>query len=243
MALHKGFPQSPHEVLDPSVRWFPADEALRQKGYGKLLPPLVHKLRQKIKKWRDSNYDGVSNTGRALLRWWFQTDHSKETSDGMVYFQYYFAQREAIETIIYLYEVAKARSKYDLFRYDSSRAISSSMFHEDWLRLVIKMATGSGKTKVMSLLIAWSYFHKTYEKDSSLSRNFLLITPNITVLDRIKADFAGLKIFSDDPILPKNGFEEQNWQDDFQMTIYMQDNIQYRPQNRKYLFDQHSPHL
>ena len=225
MALHKGFSTSPHAILDPGVRWFPADEVLRQKGYGKLLPPLVHKLRHEIKKWRDSNYDGVSSTGGALLRWWFQTRHTIETSDGMIYFEYYFAQREAIETIIYLYEVAKARSKYDLFRYDSSRAISSSMFHEDWLRLVIKMATGSGKTKVMSLLIAWSYFHKTYEKDSSLSRNFLLITPNITVLDRIKADFAGLKIFSEDPVLPENGFEGQNWQDDFQMTIHMQDNI------------------
>ncbi len=133
------------------------------------------------------------------------------TESGVVNFQYYFAQREAIETVIYLYEAARAKDKYDLMRYDSSGAVSSGMFPKDWLRLVIKMATGTGKTKVMSLLITWSYFHKMYEEDSKLSRNFLLITPNIIVLDRIKSDFEGLKIFYEDPILPDNGFEGQNW--------------------------------
>lgn len=225
MALHKDFPKSPYKILDPKIRWFPADEVLREKGYKKLLPPLVHKLRQEVKEWRDSNYDGVSDTSRALLQWWFQTEHPVETPDGTVNFQYYFAQREAIETVIYLYEVKEVKDKYDLMRYDSSGAVSSSMFFEDWLRLVIKMATGSGKTKVMSLLVAWSYFHKMYEEGSNLARNFLLITPNIIVLDRIKADFAGLKIFSSDPILPDNGFEGQNWEDDFQITIHMQDEI------------------
>jgi type III restriction enzyme len=225
MALHKNFPKSPHEILDPKIRWFPADEALREKGYEKLLPPLVYTLRQEIKKWRDNNYEGVSDTSRALLQWWFQTEHPVETADGTVNFQYYFAQREAIETVIYLYEVANVKDKYDLIRYDSSGAVSSGMFPEDWLRLVIKMATGTGKTKVMSLLIAWSYFHKMYEEDSKLARNFLLITPNIIVLDRIKTDFTGLKIFFEDPILPDNGFGGQNWKDDFQITIHMQDDI------------------
>lgn len=57
------------------------------------------------------------------------------------------------------------------------------------------MATGSGKTKVISLLIAWSFFHKIYEADSTLARNFLVIAPNIIVLDRLRADFDGLRIF------------------------------------------------
>ena len=60
------------------------------------------------------------------------------------------------------------------------------MFTEDWLRFVVKMATGSGKTKVISLILAWAYFHKTYEEDSGLARNFLLITPNIIVLEKNK---------------------------------------------------------
>ncbi len=51
------------------------------------------------------------------------------------------------------------------------------------------MATGAGKTKVLSLLIAWSFFHKLYEPESTLSRNFLVIAPNIIVLDRLRADF------------------------------------------------------
>ncbi|MEK7698076.1 MAG: hypothetical protein AAB310_00720, partial [Nitrospirota bacterium] len=63
----------------------------------------------------------------------------------------------------------------------------------------------------MSLLLAWSYFHKLYEPESELSRNFLLITPNIIVLERIKTDFDGLKIFYQDPILPDNGYEGRNW--------------------------------
>ena len=225
MALHKDFPKSPYEILNPEIRWFPADEDLRKKGYGKLLPPLVHKLRGEVKKWRDNYYEGISHTSKALLKWWFQTRHPVETEEGMSDFQYYFAQREAVETIIWLYEVAKAKDKYDLIRYDSSGIVRAKDFPEEWLRMVIKMATGSGKTKVMSLLIAWSYFHKIYEEGSNLARNFLLIAPNIIVLDRIYSDFEGLKIFFHDPILPENGFDGQNWRDDFQLTLHLQDNV------------------
>ena len=78
-------------------------------------------------------------------------------------------------------------------RFDTSGAVSAGMFDEDWPRYVLKMATGAGKTKVLSLLIAWSFFHRLYEKDSTLSRNFLVIAPNIIVLDRLRADFDGLR--------------------------------------------------
>ena len=225
MALHKDFPKSPYDILSPHIRWFPADEDLRKQGYEKLLPPLVHKLRQKVQQWRDNNYKGASATSKALLKWWFQIQHPVETIDSISYFQYYFAQREAVETVIWLYEVAKAKDKYDLIRYDSSNVVSASQFPEDWLRMVVKMATGTGKTKVMSLLIAYSYFHKMYETNSKLAQNFLLITPNIIVLDRICSDFEGLKIFFQDPVLPDNGFEGQNWKNDFQLTVHLQDNI------------------
>ena len=77
----------------------------------------------------------------------------------------------------------------------------------------------------MSLLIAWAYFHKWYEDESDLSSNFLLIAPNIIVLDRLRADFDGLRIFHEDPVLPENGYEGQNWQDDFQVTLHVQDEI------------------
>jgi len=226
MALHKNFPKDKFQILDPAIRWFPADEDLREKGYEKLLPPFVPELREKVAKWRKENYEGASETSKALLNWWFNEPHSIYAKDGAsIAFQYYYAQREAVETIIWLYDVRGARNKFDLIPFDKLGRVSANMFDEDWLRFVIKMATGTGKTKVMSLLLAWSYFHKLYEENSELSKNFLLITPNIIVLDRIKADFVGLKIFYEDPILPDNGYSGQNWQDDFQIKLHLQDEV------------------
>jgi len=226
MAMHRLFPSSPYEVLDPEYRWFPADETLRESSYEKLLPPLVHKIRKEVQQWRTAGYEGASDTSRALLRWWFETEHIIPKADGNLGpFSYYFAQREAVETVIWLYEVAGAKDKYDLIRHDASGAVSTGMFDEEWLRLVIKMATGSGKTKVMSLLVTWCFFHKCYEPDSLLATNFLVIAPNIIVLDRLRADFDGLKIFFNDPLLPDNGYEGQNWLDDFQLTLHIQDDV------------------
>ncbi len=226
MALHKNFPKDKFQILDPAIRWFPADEDLRKEGYEKLLPPFVPELREKVGQWREDNYIEASETSKALLTWWFKEPHTIYAKDGSsVSFQYYYAQREAVETIIWLYDVEKVASKYDLIKFDKLGRVSPNMFTEDWLRFVIKMATGSGKTKVMSLLLAWSYFHKLYEENSELAKNFLLITPNIIVLDRIKTDFEGLKIFHEDPILPENGFSGQNWQDDFQIKLHLQDEV------------------
>ena len=226
MALHPKFPKSPHDILDPDLRWFPADESFRDTAMDKLLPPLVLELRKQVRAWRDKSYAGATDTSRSLLNWWFNTPHLMEHPDGaMEEFQYYFAQREALETIIYLYDVVKAKDKYDLMRFDSSGAVSTGMFDETWRRLVIKMATGAGKTKVMSLAIAWSYFHKLYEPGSELARNFLVIAPNIIVLDRLHRDFRGLRIFFEDPVLPDNGVDGRNWRDDFQLTLHLQDQV------------------
>jgi len=226
MALHPDFPDSPYAVLDPEIRWFPADEALRDATMDKLMPPLVATLRRKVKEFRDSGYVGATDTSKSLLNWWFKESHLLPQPDGtMAEFQYFFAQREALETIIYLYDVVGAKDKFDLMRFDSSGLVSAAMFDESWRRFVIKMATGSGKTKVMSLALAWSFFHKVYEPDSALSRNFLVITPNIIVLDRIYHDFQGLRIFFDDPVLPDNGFDGRNWRDDFQLTLHKQDEV------------------
>ena len=203
MALHPNFPHSPHERLDPRERWLPADEALRTTAYEKLLPPLVARIREEVSAWREGGYAGTSATSIALLRHWFETEHLVEEADGSLRpFRYYFAQQEAVETVVWLYEVRGARDRYDLMRFDASGAVSSGMFAEEWPRYVLKMATGAGKTKVLSLLIAWSYYHRLYEEGSGLARNFLVIAPNIIVLDRLRADFDGLKIFFDDPILP-----------------------------------------
>lgn len=241
MALHPDFPESPHVILDPDIRWFPADEALRDTSMEKLMPPLVAQLRKKVKEFRDSCYVGASDTSKSLLNWWFKEPHLLPHSDGnMTEFQYYFAQREALETIIYLYDVVGAKDKFDMMRFDASGVVSAGMFDETWRRYVIKMATGSGKTKVMSLALAWSYFHKLYEPDSELSRNFLVIAPNIIVLDRIYHDFAGLRIFFEDPVLPDNGYDGRNWRDDFQLTLHRQDEVNItRPTGNIFLTNIH----
>ena len=226
MALHPDFPSSPYAPLDPDQRWFPADEALRNTAYDKLLPPLVARIRREVADWRAKGYEGASATSIALLRHWFETEHLTEEADGsLAPFRYYFAQREAVETVVWLYDVRQAHDKYDLMRFDASGAVSHGMFAEDWPRYVLKMATGAGKTKVMALVIAWSYFHRLYEAGSALSRNFLVIAPNIIVLDRLRADFDGLRIFFNDPILPPNGVDGRYWRDDFQVALHIQDDV------------------
>jgi type III restriction enzyme len=170
-----------------------------------------------------------------------QTEHLIEQADGPAKpFRYFFAQREAIETIVYLHDVVGVKDKHDLMRFDSSGAVSGGMFDETWRRYVIKMATGAGKTKVLSLALAWSFFCKTYEPDSDLSRNFLVIAPNIIVLDRIYRDFQSLRIFFHDPVLPDNGFDGQNWRDDFQLTPHVQDDVRVtRPTGNIFLTNIH----
>ncbi|MBU4485146.1 DEAD/DEAH box helicase family protein, partial [bacterium] len=216
------FPQNPFQILEPNVRWAPSQEDLQEKAYEQLIPPLVYKIRLAVKEWRDSDYSGASETTKGLLQFWFKPDGHKKNGN---VFQYYFAQREAIESIIYLYEIAKARDKYDLMRFDSSGRISTGMFPESWSRYVIKMATGTGKTKVLSLALAWSYFHKLYEPESDLSRNFLIIAPNIIVLNRLRKDFDDFKIFKQDPLIPENGYADKDWQNDFHLTLHIQDEL------------------
>jgi hypothetical protein len=226
MGLRSDFPTDPYVVLDPNIRWYPGDEMLGEMGYAMLLPPLVHKVRQGVKAWRDSGYAGACETTRSLLVHWFHTEHLLPHSDGTVQpFRWYFAQQEAVESTIWLYEIERARDPYALMKFDSSGRVSKGMFPEDWTRYVLKLATGAGKTKVMSLLMAWCYFHKIYEPDSDLSANFLLIAPNIIVLDRLRVDFDGARVFHEDPVLPPNGHDGRDWQDDFQITVHIQDEI------------------
>lgn len=226
MALPPGFPSNPHQVLDPTQRWLP--DARRPDGSSNelLLPPLVEPLRRKVKHFRDSGYEGATATSRALLHWWFLEPQLLPNRDEVLEsFAYFFAQREALETTIFLVDVAGVKDKFDLLRFDASGELSANFFDETWLRLVIKMATGSGKTKVLSLVIAWCFFHKLYEPHSPLARNFLLVAPNIIVLDRLARDFDGLRIFFTDPVLPRNGFEGHAWRDDFQLTVHLQDDV------------------
>lgn len=214
---------NPFKILSPGERWAPSQSQVEasKDEYDKLLPPLVYKIRLAVAKWREDNYEGASPTSVSLLRFWFGQEHFT----GQVEFCFYFSQREAIESIIYLYEVAGAKDKYDLMKFDSSKRVSTGMFDETWTRYVVKMATGTGKTKVMGLVLVWSYFHKLYEAESNLSKNFLVIAPNIIVLNRLLKDFDGLKMFFEEPFIPDNGFDDKDWKNDFQLTLHVQDEL------------------
>ncbi len=161
--------------------------------------PLVNKIRQEVKSWRSGNYQGASNTTKRLLKFWFDEEHNTENGE----FQYYYAQREAIESIIYLYEVKKLRKLAELIlNFDETKGVPYNPHEDVFPKYCFKMATGSGKTKVMALSIAWSYLNNIIEGNKELPRNFLLLAPSIAVYERLTSDFQGGKIFQQDPIIP-----------------------------------------
>ena len=80
MSLPENFPTSPHQVLHPDIRWYPADSSLESIKH-KLLPPLVTNLRNLVKEFRDSNYSNASETSRNLLNWWFNENHYINSND------------------------------------------------------------------------------------------------------------------------------------------------------------------
>jgi len=167
-----------------------------------LTAPCVLPIREAVASWRKGDYKGVTNTTRELLNYWFYTDHQLYHGRPV---KYYDAQREAIETLIYVYEVAKIRSRKELlerFAYDS-KELRLPPF-DDFARFCIKMATGSGKTKVMSLAIAWQYFNAVREDDQQYAKAFLIVAPNVIVFERLKTDFESGRIFRIDPVFPKH---------------------------------------
>ena len=216
MPVPKGLSKSPFEINKPKDRWRPEiDNSKKSIQY--FNAPFINKIREEIYDWRQFGYDGISETSRALLNYWFNYEHTKN-------FKYYFGQRESVESVIYLFENLQIRDNKDLLKLDSW-GITEDFLGDNWLRFVLKQATGTGKTKVLSLLIAWSFFHKKYEASSELSNNFLLIAPNTIVLDRLKNDVCGLRIFYEDPIIPENGYQNKSW--NFNPKVHIQDDISH----------------
>ena len=99
-----------------------------------------------------------------------------------------------------------------------------------------------GKTKVMSLLLIWSYFNRTYENNSELSGNFLIIAPNIIVLDRLKNDFENLNVSRNDHVY-LNGYHNQNWKIDFFSNIDIHSKAVRVKKTRKYFFNKYTANL
>src|SRR5688572_20988127 len=123
--------------------------------------PCVPAIRHAVDEWRFKDYEGISETTRILLNYWFKTDHRLPNGSK---FSYHQSQREAIETLIYLYEVAGVRRHKTLVEnYAGSNKDLRLLQYDEFARYCVKMATGSGKTKVMALAIAWQFFNSVAE--------------------------------------------------------------------------------
>ena len=161
--------------------------------------PCVPGIRDKVTAWREDGCKRISETTRILLNYWFYTDHRLPNGRK---FAYYHFQREAVETLIFLYEVAKVRRHKSLVETFATRSDLRLLQYDEFARYAIKMATGSGKTKVMSLAVAWQFFNAVAEARDDFAKTFLLIAPNVIVFERLRTDFEGGRIFRADPVVP-----------------------------------------
>ncbi len=173
----------------------------------------VNGVRARVDAWRAQNYPLASATSRRLLAFWFADEHRSD--DGRP-FRFYFCQREAVETFIYLTEIEPVRGLKDLLEY-AEHGMTIQPGEPKRQRLAIKMATGSGKTMAMSLCVVWSYFHALYEDDSPMTTSFLVIAPNLIVFERLKSDFGDAATFRRDPLVPAE------WSHDFDLAVLLQD--------------------
>jgi type III restriction enzyme len=131
--------------------------------------PLVNQIRPRVKAWREAGYAGVTGITKRLLEHWNNPDEREH--------QFFFCQLEAIETLIWLAE-APASEKVGIDIPSDGGAFG---------RLCSKMATGSGKTIVMAMLIAWQVVNKvTYPQDARFSKHVFVIAPGLTVKSRLQ---------------------------------------------------------
>jgi len=136
---------------------------------------LVNDIRQRVGLWRKGGHIGVTPTTSRLIAYW--TDPNREK-------KLFFCQIEALETAIYLTEVAK---KYGDAWIETELRDANDASNPGLPRTSFKMATGSGKTVVMAMLIAWHTLNKRANpQDARFSDTFLIVTPGITIRDRLR---------------------------------------------------------
>lgn len=170
---------------DPSTLLFDKVEGRRPAGYfvatpganpvndaGTFIPiPLVETIRPRIKAWRSARYPGATGTTKRLLEHWYNLGERRSDR------RFFFCQLEAIETLIWLTE-APASDRV---------GIDIPSDGGDFKRLCAKMATGSGKTIVMAMLIAWHALNKIVDpQNSAYSKNFLVVAPGLTIKRRLQ---------------------------------------------------------
>jgi len=132
--------------------------------------PLVNRIRKRVDEWREEGYPGVTGITKKLLEHW-------QDPEERFYRRFFFCQLEAIETLIWLTEAPPAKKQ----------GIEIPSDGGEFVRLCCKMATGSGKTVVMAMLIAWQVLNKvTYPQDTRFSKNVLVVAPGLTVKSRLQ---------------------------------------------------------
>lgn len=149
----------------------------------------------------------LTETSTLLLSHWFRREpHTLGVSPKTFAFKYWPHQRRLVETFIYLYEVRGVRRVEQLYELAGVDPLVAQ--RDPWAKLGGQLATGSGKTKMMSLIIAWAYLNAVREPQSGLGfgRHSVLIAPGLFVRDRLCQDFdpAGGKasVFWSDPVIP-----------------------------------------
>jgi len=135
----------------------------------------INQIRERVALWRKGQYQGITKTTEQLLEYWRNPERDRKL---------FFCQIEALETAIYITEVARrygdAWIENDLRRFNEGA--NPGIF-----RLAFKMATGSGKTVVMAMLIAWHTLNKLADsRNVRFSDTFLIVTPGITIRDRLR---------------------------------------------------------
>ena len=137
---------------------------------------LINAIRREVDLWRASNYPRATAISRKLMLHW--ADENREN-------RVLFCQREAVETAIYLHEVAGREGVFHDFR---KQLEAFNVQHNDGLpRVALKMATGSGKTVVMAMLIAWQTLNKVASpRDPRFVKRFLVVAPGVTIRDRLR---------------------------------------------------------
>lgn len=173
----------------PSRYWYKTkDDAAGQltlelsEGQDELV--MVNQLREDVARWRDSNYEGVTPITRELLRFWASPDRPRRL---------FFCQMEAVETVIYLAEILRSGKKPRFntqFPASELAQLVDKPANPDLLSLTrfgSKMATGSGKTVVMAMLIAWTFCNRGRNSSDERFPNAVLVCcPNLTVKERLQ---------------------------------------------------------
>jgi len=151
---------------------------------------VINLCRKEVGKWREDKYPGTTRVTKELLNFWF------ENPERHALIRLFFAQREAVETAIWLNEVAeKSNPGQHILNilFHGQQSISDDRL-EQLPRIAFKMATGTGKTVVMGLIILYHYFNrKEYRADTRFADYFLILTPGITIKTRLNVLFVDTK--------------------------------------------------